>query len=448
MANTANLDAAMSSLLKIYYLRKDGKSDYYKDVLINIVHFMNHIFDRVEKRCLCSGNKIKIYHPYKIGTKENSIGDQYKITEAPSLIDRCDQYEINFDVDNDVAYLIDLFDEFKKKMGSTHFNIVEFQQTISVKKENRDTKGQGPSLNDKNDEEVLKDVVSFIDEQIFTTGMGGFLLSDKFYTGYEYRRFDRDEFLEKLKKYVEEHAISFGESEDKEEYIKAFNDAKKKAKNLINDAWRYIDNREKDDVVLKKIKKTLKSSRVDEHVLEVSMPFYTLHSKTVDEMIVSAKGAFGAKVLQQRSELKKKRKKYIVKQLSNDGWTCFRAVVRSFFVEYALMTNNFSNIGICGYEKCKELFVKKNQRKEFCNENCKNKTNKKNPRNKCRDNSNQWIVAKENKLIAGEQYFSRIEKNDCKNCKEIVKNNYKTLRRGHCPRSIVIIGEKKFIQAT
>ena len=136
--------------------------------------------------------------------------------------------------------------------------------------------------------------------------------------------------------------------------------------------------------------------------------------------------------------------------LDFDSWKSFKEILKSFFVEYCFDSNQFKNIKICENGTCQKLILEKRSRKkQFCSTKCRQAFFKKNPKNKCKDNQNQWIREQYNtrseeiQALYAEKFkdnadidtrdrddmFSgkKILTADCAECNEMVS-------RGHCTK--------------
>jgi hypothetical protein len=477
----SDLIAAMESLLDIYHLSLRGSPGDNHTIKMNINHFMNNIFDNEHKRCECSVSekKITVCQPYVIGSQKYQLSDKFNIIRSPEIDDaKYDQYEIEFKIDEDVPYVSDLIDDLKRTLGNTQFNLLEYKQTVTIKKENRGANSERKSLNEKNDHEVLSEVVKAIDEQIFDfqfeeilpalvakqmsidtpediqiddteegtpTDDTGYMLDDfptgavltqKLHKELTNKKIERADFVHKLKTNIEE---LFNQYAEQYEELYGLEDGKKqgqfykekidRAFSLINKALKYITNRDEYDAILWKIEKTLKSSMAGKHKLEVRTQHYTFLSEPAHEIVVMPEQDFGEKVLQLRSDIRQAGDEFRIKRLSNTGWESFRDVIRSFFVEYALKYKNFNNIETCLNKDCQKIFVQNYSGKIFCSDACKKQFYKADHRTKCRQNQNRWIdkyKPNTEEKTEKDPYFRSIEINDCVDCEE-------TVSRGHCP---------------
>jgi hypothetical protein len=110
----------------------------------------------------------------------------------------------------------------------------------------------------------------------------------------------------------------------------------------------------------------------------------------------------------------------IVNSTSYNSWVSLKQILKSFFVEYALIFNQYENLSICENRTCDNLLVNNRNTKQFCSPKCRQAYfSKKDPRNNCRAKQNKWII--ENSKY---QEVNRINRDDCNNCKKKVRGGY------------------------
>jgi len=376
MKNFSELKEAMMSLLDIYNLNLDLQKpeDWpWKKIKRNLNLFLNSIFDRVQQRCC-----------YRISEKKMliTIDANKSLITLPPI--QTGMEEINM--------IYDLFDLLKQEvdMDLIHFVVKELNTHIQVEREEK-----YPDDYFKSDNQIFYEFFEKQLHPLINTSDDKKTKNTKLLSIlYSFLKHDSmdidliDPILSKITGYnevpAEETSKLFDELEKTKEYIYNRNSEP----NLFNQ-MQYLS--------YKTIKKTTP--------IKKKQSYSNLYAQNYSLLTVDPCTQFAKKLIYYTREKhseniffeinptdEKGIENCTVPSLDFSSWKSFHEILKSFLVEYCFASDQFKNIKLCENLKCQKLMLEERRnQKQFCGNKCRQAFFKKDPKNKCRDNQNQWI---------------------------------------------------------
>jgi hypothetical protein len=418
MEKNIKLRNAMDALLTIYNLNfseKKSKDWPWKKMKQHLLSFSNSIFDPDKNQCTYQIGEKKLNLVIDMGTNNISLpGIKIDKDEIRLLLESFDM--LKQEVDHNIIH-------FSIKELNTHTNIVReeefpygfFKSESQILYELIERYLSSPAQ--KNDRKNIKLFIrlnSFLNTEPVNVD-AIILLTNEIIKHNKVSDIDASAILDELKSVKQ-----------------------------------YLCDRKDDESIFKQMKKMSFNAIKTYKAVNVKHDYSILNAQSYSLITVEPDSLFAQKLIvscKNRSSDNIDIDICTVHSLEFNSWKSFQEILKSFFVEYCFASDQFKNLKLCENRKCQKLMleIRKNQ-KQFCSNKCRQAFFKQNPKNKCRDNQNQWIKEQFNSpeltkyfsenassqtMEKEDKYFGkRIVTEDCSDCTEMVS-------RGHC-KNIVI----------